>query len=203
MNFYDLMLAESIGGSGGGGGGSADYGTLVDGSYSGVLDISSATKVKAYGLAYLTNATGLKAPNVTSIGTYAMTGSNAFTVVAFPSVTSVDSNAFRQMNELTTTDFGSTLTGIGNNAWLNSSKFNTLIIRKTTVQSIANTGMFNGTCFASDGTGGTLYVPQALISSYQSATNWSTLLGYANNQIKKIEGTIYETQYADGTLIGS
>ena len=51
----------------------------------------------------------------------------------------------------------------------------------------------------SNGSGGTLYVPQALISTYQSATNWSTILGYANNQILPIEGSIYENQYADGT----
>ena len=48
---------------------------------------------------------------------------------------------------------------------------------------------------------GKLYVPSSLISSYQAATNWSTILGYANNQILPIEGSMYETQYADGTPI--
>ena len=66
--------------------------------------------------------------------------------------------------------------------------------------SLSNVNAFTG-AFASGGTGGTLYVPQALIASYQSATNWSTILGYANNQILPIEGSIYETQYADGTPI--
>ena len=42
------------------------------------------------------------------------------------------------------------------------------------------------------GSAGTLYVPNDLIASYQSASNWSTILGYTNNQIKKIEGSIYE-----------
>ena len=78
----------------------------------------------------------------------------------------------------------------------------TLILRKTDgICPLGNINVFQNTPFASGGTGGTLYVPQALISAYQSATNWSTILGYANNQILPIEGSIYETQYADGTPV--
>lgn len=85
-----------------------------------------------------------------------------------------------------------------------------IVLRKSSgVVSLANTNWFTGTPFASDGSGGILYVPQALISDYQSATNWSTILGYANNQIKSIESTATDptapidltTHYADGTLI--
>lgn len=82
------------------------------------------------------------------------------------------------------------------------SKLETVIIRRSdAINSLNNINAFNNTPFASGGTGGTIYVPEALISSYQSASNWSTILGYANNQIKKIEGTIYATHYADGTEI--
>ena len=81
------------------------------------------------------------------------------------------------------------------------SKLATLIIRKNAVIAIQNVNVLLDTPFASSGTGGTLYVPQSLISDYQSATNWSTILGYANNSIQAIEGSIYETQYADGTPI--
>lgn len=77
----------------------------------------------------------------------------------------------------------------------------TIILRNSTVVALGNTNSFTGTPFASNGTGGTLYVPSALIASYQSASNWSTILGYPNNQIKAIEGSIYETKYADGTPI--
>ena len=83
----------------------------------------------------------------------------------------------------------------------NSAKFTTLILRKTSIATLANINAFNNTTFKSGGTGGTLYVPQSLISSYQSASNWSAILGYTNNQILPIEGSIYETQYADGTPI--
>ena len=78
----------------------------------------------------------------------------------------------------------------------------TLIIRNQDIVGLnQTTNVFDYTPFASGGTGGTLYVPSALISSYQSATNWSTILGYANNQILPIEGSIYDGYYADGSPI--
>lgn len=91
----------------------------------------------------------------------------------------------------------------GSNAQFgNCVKLNVIVIRKSDgVCSLANTNAFTNTPFASGHSGGTLYVPQAVIESYQNATNWSTILAYTNNQILPIEGSIYETQYADGTRI--
>lgn len=86
----------------------------------------------------------------------------------------------------------------------NCSSLATLILRRTAgVVSLAQVGSLNGTPFASGGTGGTIYVPSALISSYQSASNWSTIDGYGTVTWKAIEGSIYETQYADGTPIST
>ena len=76
---------------------------------------------------------------------------------------------------------------------------------------LGNINWFSSTPFASGGTGGTIYVPSARLSAYQSATNWSTIIGYANNQIKTIESTHTDpdapidltTHYADGTPIPS
>ena len=105
-------------------------------------------------------------------------------------------------------DVGAGLTGdksIAANAFNGCSSLDTLIIRGGTNGSrkmtLGNISAFANTPFASAGTGGTLYVPSALVSTYQSATNWSTILGYTNNSIQAIEGSIYETQYADGTPI--
>lgn len=84
----------------------------------------------------------------------------------------------------------------------NNSGLNVLVIRNSVVCSLGNVNAFGGSCpFASGKAGGTLYVPQSLISSYQNATNWTIVLGYTNNQIKAIEGSIYETKYVDGTNI--
>ena len=80
--------------------------------------------------------------------------------------------------------------------------FDTLIIRGTArTTSLGNINAFSGTPFASNGTGGKLYVPQSKIADYQAATNWVTILGYTNNQILPIEGSAYESAYADGTPI--
>lgn len=67
----------------------------------------------------------------------------------------------------------------------------TIIIRNPYVVT-CEASTFNSTPFASNGTGGMLYVPEALISGYQNATNWSAILAYENNQILPIEGSEYE-----------
>lgn len=46
-----------------------------------------------------------------------------------------------------------------------------------------------------------VYCPQDLISQYQSATNWSTRYTDGYITFHAIEGSQYETQYADGTPI--
>lgn len=98
--------------------------------------------------------------------------------------------------------YGSESNLINAQCFYQCSALKTLIIRRSNgICQLGNPNHFSRTPFTSDGTGGTLYVPQALIADYQAATNWSTILGYANNQILPIEGSIYETQYADGTLI--
>ena len=92
--------------------------------------------------------------------------------------------------------------GIATSHFSGCSVLNTLILRRTAgIVSLNSTGAFNNSPFASAGSGGTLYVPSALISTYQSATNWSTILGYANNSIQAIEGSQYENYYADGTPV--
>lgn len=112
-------------------------------------------------------------------------------------------NAFLGNTALTACDFKN-CTNVQNGAFNGCTAFDTLIIRRTSgIATLANIGAFTNSPFASGNAGGTLYVPSALISSYQSATNWSTILGYENNSIVAIEGSIYETQYADGTPIAS
>lgn len=99
-------------------------------------------------------------------------------------------------------NFSTETTGLRNNTFNNAQAMNVLILRKTSaIVPLQNINAFTNTAFASGNAGGTLYVPQALISSYQVATNWSTILGYSTNSIQAIEGSIYENAYADGTPI--
>lgn len=122
----------------------------------------------------------------------------------FPSLTTIKTwGNFESCSKLEVIDIGATLTRFSDAQFDGSSKFKTLILRGNSVSTLGNVNVFNGSPFASGKTGGTLYVPQALISSYQSASNWSTILGYATNSIVAIEGSQYENYYADGTPIST
>lgn len=81
---------------------------------------------------------------------------------------------------------------IGSNGFYNCGNLRTLVLRRTDAVVTLNAwnsntikGIYNNP------TESTIYVPQALISTYQTATNWKT--GYtAGLTFLKIEGSIYE-----------
>lgn len=139
-------------------------------------------------------------PKVKHFGNATFYGDRALVNIALPALLRLQSEMFRNCTSLEVADFGNP-DRTNQNTFNGCTSLNTIIIRSTSVCVLTNVNALTGTPFASDGTGGTLYVPNALISSYQSASNWSTILGYATNSIQKIEGSIYETQYADGTPI--
>ena len=122
--------------------------------------------------------------------------------LVLPKLTKIYNNFVSNCSNLLAIDIlGGSITG-GSQQFGSCRSLKTFVIRKSDgVCSLGNAGAFNGSPFASGGTGGALYVPQTLIAAYQEATNWSTYLAYPNNRILPIEGSIYETQYADGTPI--
>lgn len=144
----------------------------------------------------------VKLPNVTGINGYVF--SNVPANLSFQSLESLYGYAFHT-SKATAIDLNGNINFyIQVSCFQNASNLSTLVLRRTSkVVSLTNINAFSGTRFASGGSGGTLYVPQVMVDSYQSATNWSTILSYANNQILPIEGSIYETQYADGTPIST
>lgn len=87
------------------------------------------------------------------------------------------------------------------NSMSNCRVLQTLILRNTTMVTLSNVNAFQNTPFT--GYGGTysghIYVPQSLISSYQTASNWSTLYGNYNGLFTAIEGSPYENARLDGT----
>lgn len=90
-------------------------------------------------------------------------------------------------------------TGIGATAFQNDSNFNTFIIRYPwTVTSLININAFSGTPFASGGSGGIVYVPKRLVSKFEAASNWSTLVAGGSLTFAPIEGSIYETHWVNG-----
>jgi len=183
----DTTLADAIAtlAQGYGQGGGFDINDLADGTFPvGVITIDTALSLAGHAFAFKSDIMGalLKSPTI------------------------LDYRCFESCTNLAWVDVSKTLgqtgyNGINTATFIYCSALNTIILRGSGISTLSNANAFLNTPFASGGTGGTLYVPQALISSYQSATNWSTILGYTNNQILPIEGSIYETQYADGTSI--
>lgn len=130
-------------------------------------------------------------PKATSCGFAKM---SYLETVTLPALITPSANMFQYDSKLRLVDFGkcSTLVAKTFNG-TSASGFKTLILRKSdAICTLANVSAFSGTPFASNGTGGTVYVPSALITQYQQATNWSTLYTAGTCNFVAIEGSEYE-----------
>lgn len=113
----------------------------------------------------------------------------------FPALTAVPADSFRQTN-IGVIDLGPNCASIAQRAFYSPAYggyIGEMILRKTNaVVTVTNA---NGLQKINANT--KVYVPSALIESYKAATNWSTV----GDVFYPIEGSIYETQYADGTPV--
>lgn len=194
------------------------------------INAQSLTSINQYAFSNCTGLTSVNIPNVTTLTAYVFQNCTSLTTIhapkvhflygrslsnigaqylVLPSARQTQSNAVLNSATLLGVDFGGTISGTGTNDKLNNYSFqgctqlSTLVLRSPVMWPLNATNVFTNSPFASGNTGGTLYVPQDLIESYQAATNWRTILGYATNQILPIEESIYETQYVDGTPIST
>jgi len=189
----DTEDLPDVGGGGGGGWNTVDI--LRGTAPTGRVETTESFTTTTYSF-YNRPITELFAPNV-KLSASACAGCTQLTVAVIGDVSGT--GVISGCTSLTA--FDSLRGSVGGGQFSNDSNLTVLILRKSTVAALNNINGFANTPFASGKAGGTLYVPQALIESYQNATNWSTILAYPNNQILPIEGSIYETQYADGTPI--
>ncbi len=111
--------------------------------------------------------------------------------VNIPKVTEISTYAFQSCTSLMFLDLPA-VTKINANAFYGASKLNTIVLRSETMCILSGTTAFTSTPFASGGAGGTVYVPSALITQYQQATNWSTLYAAGTCIFAAIEGSEYE-----------
>lgn len=107
--------------------------------------------------------------------------------IEFPNLTTLSQYAFYNCTRLEFADVGKSEV-IKASTFSYCSRLTTVIIRKSTLCELQQIIAFNQTPFR-NGTGGTVYVPQALVSSYQNATNWSAL---ESTTFLPIEGSEYE-----------
>lgn len=85
------------------------------------------------------------------------------------------------------------VTSIATNGFFNARKLSTLILRHDSVVILQNVSAFSNTPMRGyNSQSGTIYVPQALIGSYQTANNWATLYGEGHVTFAAIEGSEYE-----------
>jgi len=121
--------------------------------------------------------------------------------VAFPSYTNqpVDSYNFQNCTSLEAADFAQ-VQRFGN-TFVGCTALRTLVLRGSAVATL-NSGWSANSLggIYSNPTASTVYVPSAMISSYQTASGWSNAYS-AGVTFAAIEGSQYETAYADGTPI--
>lgn len=107
-------------------------------------------------------------PELTTMGTYTFGNTAKTKTINLPKLKIVQSNGFRQNTGCTRLDLGE-CTNIYAYGLFNMYGLTTLIIRTNSVATLANTNAFSG-CNALTG----IYVPDTLVNSYKTATNWST-----------------------------
>lgn len=134
----------------------------------------------------------IKLPKLTSAANYFFYNRQGLTNVDVSSLTALPANCFQQCYALETLDLPS-VKSMANNSLYNCRKLATLILRSTTMVTLANATLLNNTPFTGYGSlTGTLYVPQSLVSTYESGKNWSTIYAKGYMTILPIEGSEYE-----------
>lgn len=150
------------------------------------------THIGNYGLYNVSTLENINFPVITRIDTQALRQCRKITKAMFPKLNSLGTYALSRCNVLAVADLG-LVTTIQANCFAESSALKTIILRKTdSIATLAATSAFTSTPFASNGSGGTVYVPQALIEDYKTATNWVTLYNAGTCTFLPIEGSIYE-----------
>ena len=194
------------------GGDSKDVNAFVSGTWwPQRVVIDTATQIRDRSLNYMYGAEVLfVGSQVSAVGGYATNNNPNLQTIVWCSQVGNFAAPWINNGALTVFD-GSFTTQIGALGWQNCSSLGTIILRHTSINALPNVNCFNNTPFKNGGAGGTIYISKTLYehlgdgtaNDYKSASNWSTIDGYGTITWAKIEGSIYETQYADGTPISS
>lgn len=116
-----------------------------------------------------------------------------------PANSGFSSYQFRNCSSLEVIDYTYT-TQFGCN-YNNCTKLQTVVLRRSDAIVPLNNANNVPPTMKTGGSGCTIYVPSALISTYQTATNWSTVYAVGLTTFTAIEGSYYATHYADGSSV--
>lgn len=215
MDFFDVLLAKKLSGSGGGGGSTTDLiDKYADGSISGAIVLTTSS-IRADAFKDCKYITSVDAPNVAKISGGAFSGCSALVSISFPSANTVNAtqqflscanlvnvnlpslqtagaNMFQGCTSLTFIDLPK-LGSITTRLFHGCTSLQTIILRNNSVLALGNLDCLYNTPFRGyNGLTGTLYVPSSLVNSYKTASNWSSLFNDGTMSILSIEGSIYE-----------
>lgn len=202
------------------GGGTEMEDDLADRSLSGAYTNDRITKIGQYAFRGCTKVTSMSFPKVKSVASNGMYGCTKLTSVDLPVVTSIAGDALNNcsnlssvniplIESLTSYSFRSCVAlafidlheigSIAANAFYGCSTLATIVLRKKdAICTLEATSALGNTCFASGKSGGKVYVPEALIESYKTGTNWSTLYAAGTCEFVAIEGSEYDTSGSGG-----
>ena len=163
---------------------------LIQYNYDGVIEEyynERITDIRDYAF-IRTRIKKITLPNATWARRYSFGGENVSLLeeLHLPSLDSLGNLPFQNNPNLRILDVRAFVTTSINGC----TSLTTLILRKTSIFEPA--GNFSGNPFAPNGTGGYVYVPQALLSQYQNSTAWQQ---YAHVlEFRPIEGSEYELE---------
>ena len=157
------------------------------------VNITNATTIRGYSFKLCTGLVTLSMPNVISFASAQqfISCENLKNVYA-PSLSVLGGNAFQNCTSLEIIDLPAATRLNFSRVFYGCSKLQTVILRNTSVVPVNNDCFTNTPFTGYNGLSGTVYVPQSLISSYQTASNWSTLYSGGYCTFAAIEGSIYE-----------
>ena len=155
------------------------------------ISSNKVTQVGTHALSYYTSLKSVDLPECTIVKSNGFAESKALATVNLPKATTIETSSFRHCYKLANVNIPN-ITSLGSSAFesckinkidigkvpqIAANTFNacanleTIILRLTSkICTLANVNAFNATPIK-DGTG-FIYVPQALIEQYKSATNW-------------------------------
>lgn len=138
------------------------------------IDFPNAVTVESDAFYGCTNIPSVNMPKLKVTKYRSFGAMKKITELNFPDIITWDSYACAQCTALTKVDFGTSIKVIQTQSFSDTA-LKTLIIRNTTaVPTLSATSAFNNTPIATSTEEGFIYVPDALVESYKTATNWST-----------------------------
>lgn len=151
------------------------------------LSLPSCTMVGSNAFASCGSLASIELPLVATIKQSGFTACGSLTEISLPSLTIMANAAFSGCTKLALVDIGPSLAKIdGNGVFSNCAALATVILRSAT-RVAKPYGIFTGTSGAIK-----VYVPSALISEYEAATDWANEISVYGITFVAIEGSEYE-----------